>query len=80
MEEDGPGRGGVGTVAATVRLLAGDSRRVKAGEVRYPPADGRQQGHQTVARQNCRAEVPPVPRRASPPVSPPPETRLETSA
>lgn len=28
----------------------GDSCRVKAGETRYPPADGRQEGHQKVTR------------------------------
>lgn len=43
------------------RRRGGDnSRRVKTRETRYPPADGRQEGHEKVARQNCRAEVPSV--------------------
>lgn len=42
------------------RRGGGNSRGVKARETRYPPADGRQEGHEKVARQNCRAEVPPV--------------------
>lgn len=42
------------------RWGGGNSRRVEARETRYPPADGRQEGHEKVARQNCRAEVPSV--------------------
>ena len=32
------------------RKFDDDSCRVKAGETRYPPADGRHEGHQKVAR------------------------------
>lgn len=63
-EEDGPGLRWCGAARlahrSPPRKLEGDSCRVKAGETRYPPADGRQEGHQKVARQNCRAKIPPV--------------------
>jgi len=48
------------TRAEECRRDGGNSRRVKARETRYPPADGRQEGHEKVARQNCRAEIPSV--------------------
>lgn len=61
-EEDGPGLRWCGAARLThpPRESEGDSCRVKAGETRYPPADGRQEGHQKLARQNCRAKIPPV--------------------
>ena len=50
-EEDGPGCGGTGVAnTSRPRKFDGDSCRVKAGETRYPPADGRHEGHQKVAR------------------------------